>query len=271
MKENKNFINLPNFLKPAFKTNLVRIGKKNDGGYCIPETSLKNTTILYSFGLGDDWSFEKNFKESSNSKIICIDHSVTLGFWFKRFIKTLVEIIGLQKNLKENVKKLFTFFNYKFFFNNSEKIHITNFFGTVGDKMSDIKNTNIIDMTKILKQWNNKNFFIKIDIEGNEYRILNQILQNQKELTGLVIEFHNCDLMFDKIKLFIESLSLDLVHIHVNNFGFITKDRFPTVLELTFSPREYNLKKEYEENIFPDPILDQPNNKNEEDINIIFN
>ena len=126
-------------------------------------------------------------------------------------------------------------------------------------------------MTKILKQWNNKNFFIKIDIEGNEYRILNQIIQNQKELTGLVIEFHNCDLMFDKIKLFIESLNLDLVHVHVNNFGFITKDRFPTVLELTFSPRKYNLKKEYEENIFPDPILDQPNNKNEEDINIFFN
>ena len=105
---------------------------------------------------------------------------------------------------------------------------------------------------------------------GNEYRILDQIIKYQDQLTGLVIEFHNCDLMFEKIKLFIEKLNLDLVHIHVNNFGILTKEGFPTVLELTFSPKKYNSKRSENDNNFPKRSIDQPNNKIHEDIDIVF-
>jgi len=80
-----NSFRLPYFFKPNFKTELIRVGKENDGGYCIPKKSLKNTSILYSFGLGDDWSFEKQFREHSGAKVVCVDYSVTKLFWFKRF------------------------------------------------------------------------------------------------------------------------------------------------------------------------------------------
>ena len=125
-----------------------------------------------------------------------------------------------------------------------------------------MKNVEIIDMNLILKKWESKNCFAKVDIEGNEYRVLGQIIEHQAKLSGLVIEFHNCDLMLEKIKLFIEKFDLDLVHIHVNNFGIITKDGFPTVIELTFSPRKFNSKREENESNFPVQSLDQPNNKN---------
>ena len=35
-------------------------------------------------------------------------------------------------------------------------------------------------MDMILKRWIDKDFFLKIDIEGNEYRILDQIIKYQE-------------------------------------------------------------------------------------------
>jgi len=50
-------IKVPSFLKPIYETDLIRIGQDKDGGYLIPQKSLEHTKILYSFGLGADWSF----------------------------------------------------------------------------------------------------------------------------------------------------------------------------------------------------------------------
>ena len=52
---------------PKFKTLLIRLGKDNDGGYCVPKKSVMNSDFLFSFGPNDDWSFEKDFI-NKNSK-----------------------------------------------------------------------------------------------------------------------------------------------------------------------------------------------------------
>ena len=265
-----NKLRLPIFFKPNFKTDLVRIGKKNDGGYCISKLALKETSILYSFGLSDDWSFEKEFREKSGSKVICFDHSVTLVFWFKRLIKDLLQFFSLKELNTTTVKRFFTFFSYHLFFNNSDVTHVKKFFGPSNQMTTNLANSQVIDMNTILKQWNNKNCFMKVDIEGSEYRILDQIIEHQNKLTGLTIEFHDCDLMCEKIKLFIQKFNLDLVHIHVNNYGIVTKDNFPTVIELTFSPNSQNLKRESAECNFPVRSFDQPNDKSRDDLDIVF-
>jgi len=74
----------------------------------------------------------------------------------------------------------------------------------------------------------------------------------------------------DKIKTFIDKFNLNLVHIHVNNYGIIKKNGFPTVIELTFSPKKYNLRRDDSENNFPLENLDQPNNKNKKDTSVFF-
>ena len=66
-------IQLPKFFRPLFETELIRIGNNNDGGYLIPKQSLNHTKLLYSFGLSDDWSFEEEFYNKTNAKIICYD------------------------------------------------------------------------------------------------------------------------------------------------------------------------------------------------------
>ena len=44
-----------------------------------------------------------------------------------------------------------------------------------------------------------KPVFFKIDIEGSEYRILDDLINYQKVIEGLVVEFHNVDLHLEKI------------------------------------------------------------------------
>ena len=270
MEVDQNYIKLPTFLKPDFKTELVRILDKNDGGYCISKSALKETATLYSFGLSDNWSFEKEFRKKSEAKIICFDRSVTLIFWLKRSIKDIIQVVLRKLTILTAFKRFFTFFNYNFFFSNSEVVHVKKFVVSSEQFKSELNENNSIDIDSILKNWPSESFFMKVDIEGGEYRVLEEIIKNQEKMTGLAIEFHDCDLMSDKIKTFINKFNLDLVHIHVNNYGIIKKNGFPTVIELTFSPKKYNLRRSNSENNFPLKNLDQPNNKNKKDTSVFF-
>ena len=102
------------FFCPKSKTKLIRLGKPNDGGYCIPEKSLDEVNILFSFGLDEDWSFEEHFKKKVEAKIICFDNSVNNKFWIKRFLKDII-YFDFKKNFSEQFMRFFTYFKYKKF------------------------------------------------------------------------------------------------------------------------------------------------------------
>ena len=63
-------------------------------------------------------------------------------------------------------------------------------------------------MEEVFDLTDKSDIFLKIDIEGSEYRILDSILENQNRISGIAIEFHDCDLHLDKIKRFIDKLSI---------------------------------------------------------------
>ena len=266
-----NNLKLPFFFKPKYKTYLERIGKDNDGGYVIPSKSIGDTDHLFSFGMYDDWSFESDFrKKNPNIQIIVFDKSVNSFFWVKRFIKNFLFLIGLKLKFNIFLKSLFTFFEYKFFFFNKNCKHIKKFIHSSSEERKYSDEKNFVSLQNILEKWNPKSFFLKIDIEGAEYRILEDIIANQQNLIGLVIEFHDCDLMSNYIKEFINKINLDLVHIHINNYGKTNSQHFPSVIELTFSKRIYNEKRIDGEHVFPVKNLDQPNNSNKADLKIEF-
>ena len=264
MKLQKTFL-------PKFKTSLIRVGKDNDGGYCVPKKSVTNSDLLFSFGLNDDWSFEKDFISiNSKTKVFVFDKSVTISFWIKNFLKNIIEIICFKKTPISIFKFAYLLVDYFIFFGNSNTQHLKK---NIVQKDHIIKNeiaTSYINLKEILSKNQGKNFFLKIDIEGNEYRILQDIVANQNYLEGLVIEFHNSDLMEEKILKFSEQLSLDLVHVHVNNFGDINNKGYATVFEATYSPRKYNIQREKDEFIFPVKELDQPNNEKAVDEKVSF-
>ena len=248
-------IQLPKFFKPLYQTELIRVGRDNDGGYLIPKQSLNQTKLLYSFGLSDDWSFEEDFYNKTGAKIICYDHTINWKFFLQLLLR--------------DFKNLFKYFKYRTFFDGKNKIHEKKIISPIGTFYASLKEDKIVDLNSILIDSSSNSFFFKIDIEGHEYRILDQLTKYASCMTGLAIEFHDCDLNHYRIKNFIESFDLQLVHLHVNNWGFITPNRFPQALELTFSPKQFNKKIINETNKFPIP-LDQPNNQLLQDYPIEF-
>ena len=90
-------------------------------------------------------------------------------------------------------------------------------------------------MDTILKKISiKKKFFLKIDIEGDEYKILDQIIKNSENLTGLVIEFHDVSRNIKMIETFIQKLPLILIYVRANNAGEVNQDNDPEIIELTF-------------------------------------
>jgi len=260
---------IPNFFRPKVSCDLIRVGSKNDGGYVIPKSSINEVQVLISFGLSDDWKFEQDFQNLSKSKVICYDHSVNKKFWIVRFIKNCIAILML-KNIKDNFKKIFTYFQYLSFFKNSNAIHEKKFIAPKDDLVFGIRPSDKSDLNEILINNSYEDVFLKIDIEGSEYRILDQIVSHQKKINSLAIEFHDCDLHFDRIKKFIDQFALDLVHIHVNNYSSINHNLNPSVIELTFSSKKHTYPINIEAIKFPIEGLDAPCNKNHIDKQVLF-
>ena len=130
------------------------------------------------------------------------------------------------------------------------------------------KNTQIA-ISSILD--NKSNVFLKCDIDGKEYEILNDLIHHSSLFTGIAIEFHNVSKNnnFSNIINFIGKIGLKLVHIHVNNYFYYVTDNgiIPDTLELTFSSSN---KLKYVPELTLPHQLDMPNNPDNDEIEIRF-
>ena len=226
---------LPKQFKPKHKYNLLRLGRNNDGGYLVEKNSIFQSSCLVSFGIGYDWSFEKDFFHLRNVPIHCYDHTLKYSS-IKKFsrhnlfclLKPSMWRFEVFKELKKNI---FLYKDYKSFF----KGDIVHFRSAIGIGYKRIKLKEIFGRTK------HTSIFLKIDIEGSEYRILDEIIALQHFICGLVIEFHDIDLHQEKILSFINNFKLKLVHVHGQNPGgqqYLTELGDPMQLEMTFSANE---------------------------------
>tara|TARA_B100000029_G_scaffold396465_1_gene394518 strand:+ start:395 stop:1180 length:786 start_codon:yes stop_codon:yes gene_type:complete len=257
---------LPKALKPSNEYELIRLGQNNDGGYLVEKKSVLDSCSLITFGLGFDWSFEKDYFKLKNSPIYCYDHTVRYSLIKKISRKYLASFIFRsfkpkyfsKKNFfKDMKKKIFLYKDYKNFFNGKVN-HIQS---RIGSGSSGLKLRDVLG--------DKKNFmpaFLKIDIEGSEYRIMEEILHYQENFTGIAIEFHEVDLHLDKIVNFIKNLKLTLVHIHPQNPAFVTDDNIPTQIELSFARNPKIISSVAK---IPHP-LDQPANPDFEEIKLFF-
>tara|TARA_B100000963_G_C22602241_1_gene660808 strand:+ start:68 stop:823 length:756 start_codon:yes stop_codon:yes gene_type:complete len=248
---------LPKEFKPDALFDLARVGKNNDGGYLICKKSLEESKFLLSFGISDDFSFEENFKKINNIKIVSFDPTVSNIFFIKKIIKNLLKL-----NLKIFYQNIINYIKFKKFFDNKNNILIKKKIGKGGNASYEH-----IDFNEIIKLTNDSSsIFLKIDIEGDEYRILDDIINNNELIKGIAIEFHDADLHTDKIINFINKINLSLVHVHPNNYSTYGKGEIVSSLEMTFSKNPKLIKNEV---TFPHE-LDQKNNPDAEDLKIVF-
>ena len=252
---------LPKQFKPNHLYDLIRLGRNNDGGYLVGKNSVLNTSALISFGIHDDCSFEKDFKNLNPTKVLCFDYTVDNKFWFKKFRRALRKFFKGEIWLIKEF--FFNIYNYKKFFNKGDSFFYKK--KIVGKNDNDLQ-SNEININKIIKNFDLKpKFFLKIDIEGSEYEILQDIISSSSYINALVIEFHDVHLNLNKITNFIENIDLKLIHVHPNNNSNCVNN-IPIVLEFSFERNPIMVG----DNVSFPHYLDQKNNKREDDLSLDF-
>jgi hypothetical protein len=234
---------------------LARIGSPNDGGYVVPLNAIKAANALVSFGLSHDWTFEREFKKENPGAIIhCYDHTVSLRTALQFSIGQLLRFVFLFR--ARSLRKIFTWIDYKLFFR-SEATHFKQRIGpdnrdnsaTIGDVFSRLPAECPV--------------FVKMDIEGSEYLVLDDLLNHSGNILAMAIEFHDVDTQPGLFNSLIEKIKRDfyIVHIHGNNMGGIAPFNFPKAPELTFlNKRFFDSAPLPSSSKYPTPGLDQPNN-----------
>ena len=211
--------------KPAGEYHLVRLGSNHDGGYLVAENDIDNTDILVSLGICDDWAFEADFRHRKKVNVEAFDG--TTGYF--PLLKMLVKSILNVTNPLRVFHSIYALINYPFFFSGNKRHHKI----LVGYDNPP----NFISLDTIFKKYVHpeQKVYLKIDIEGWEYRVLDELQSVSGRISGMVIEYHSLDLHIDKVKEFISHFPLKIAHIHCNNFAPLTPDGIPLSIEMTFT------------------------------------
>ena len=197
---------------------LIRLGSPHDGGYVISPKAVEATTLLIGLGLNDNWSFEREFHSTNPVRVICYDHTVDFRLWIRVFLRGFYRL---------RPSDLWKYLSYKRFFR-----------GPVEHRKQCIgyDASGAVSLATILAGTDSNAIFLKCDIEGAEYRILDDIVANRKRFTGIVMELHSVDLHRDRIDQWLAAMrGFSIVALHANNYGGVDLNGDPLTLEITLT------------------------------------
>lgn len=204
---------------------LIRLGSVGDGGYDVSFDALKESDVFLSGGISSNVEFEYDiFRFFPHIELVMIDPTVSP---FKLLLKSLIRLILPSK--KNKLRYLANTFNFLYLSRQKrvlfEKVWI---------------NENYPLNEKI----NNRKVAIKMDIEGSEYSILDEIKRNRIDLTYLAVEFHELDRHNNQFTSFVKDMSdtHQLMKICLNNSGGHFANGLPKVLEAIFIQKKYITK-----------------------------
>lgn len=273
-------------LRPECLKGMIRLGRDCDGGYVINSEALRSSRLVISFGLGEDWSFEADFlKRKPGLKVLCFDHSVSSDVFLSRMRGALDQIMSVnfecqplllrQQRARQMLDAYRHAANTYSGFQSFCSAPGVSFFNL---GISDVRGERFVTFADVFELVPPRELlkdaaFVKMDIEQSEYRVLPQFLGFQQYVNGMVVEFHDLDVLWPNFMQLMNDLrtQFEVTHIHGNNWGrLIPGSRIPSVLEVTLLKR--NLIREGQKLpgrvIYPIPGLDFPNDRAHEDYHL---
>jgi hypothetical protein len=235
---------------------LIRLGKDHDGGYLVSRASVESADLLLSFGIADDWSFEADFLARNPVPLHAFDGSRGLAAHRAKLLRSIFQLHRPRRFLERWARLR----DFKAFFTGPRVYH------QLMVAAADDRSPTLGRILETYALGKHAKIFIKADIEGCEYRFLDDLLRHADLIAGLTLEFHDVDVHFARIVDFMERFPLKLCHCHPNNSAGVAPNGVPYLLELSFA-RPDSLAAE------PASLphaLDQANNPRQEDIRLTF-
>ena len=183
-----------------------------------------------------------------------------------KYFRRVITFRVLPKHLMNSI---FTYFVFKEFL---KKKNVQLFKKKVVKNKENSKEITLKNIFNEISE--NKNNLLKIDIEGGEYQIINEVCNESSKIEMLIIEFHwinkNKETFFECVKKLNDSFQI--IHIHANNYNKIKQeDYFFDVIELTLINKKnvdlINPQYRYD---FPIKDLDQECIRGGDKINFSF-
>eukprot|EP00833_Pecoramyces_ruminatium_P000635 jgi/Orpsp1_1/1174667/evm.model.c7180000050909.1 len=223
---------------------VIRMGSNNEGGYVIPLVALEASDVLMGYGINDDISFEREFSHRYNKTSYGFDCGVKNIETGDPNCHFFSECIGTSKYLYKSQTSS----------------------GKISTFSEQRQRFNLI----------NKKYFIKMDIEGAEFSVMNDILKYSNDITGIAIEIHmNRAKSREKMLNLLTSLDENFVLIHLHGCNCYNPKpeyyKIPPLIQFTYVNKNlidsYQISKNQKH---PLPI-DQPDIWNLPDVEFEIN
>ena len=224
-------------LRPVACADLIRIGGVFDGGYVLPAFTVAGTRTMLSLGVSDDISFELDFlRRNPAVRVLGYDHTVGQLFWLRKIGRHFLRVI------------YYFFTNRPKFIKYREKLgvalRILSFFGgphrLVKKRIASSEESDTETLAGALANLPTSgphSTFLKMDIEGSEYEVMDELLRHHERFNVIAAEFHLLDTRTAAFNRAISQLSAHFycTHIHGNNYGrYAPELDFPVTVEITW-------------------------------------
>lgn len=268
------FLEIKEKLKPIQIDARIRLGRNWDGGYVMSQQLLDASDGLISLGINDEWSFEQHYlsKKPTSTAILYDDKSSSRSI-LKDFIKSCAAMLYRFSNpiVKTSWKSSQNLYRKYIEFSRITTGKVEYIKGRIGRNIDDGE----VSLTSVLNRFtgakSTNSVLLKIDIEGSEYSIVDEISQHANSFSGVIVEFHN---VLSKPELINKALTVLLSdfyveHVHLNNFTAFN-DVLSDALEVTFIHKSLVKNPVLTSIDLPLPDLDFPCDRTKADLKLSF-
>lgn len=186
--------------------NLFRFGSIDDGGYYLKPETLKTAEVLFSGGISSNLEFEYDaFRFNPNLKILMVDPTVSGS---KLLIKGFARLFFKKR---DKIRYIFNTLMFNYLVRTERCKHL---------KLWLNKEQSIFNLLKANFKIE-KNILLKLDIEGSEYDLIDEIVNNQNAFKAMVFEFHDLDKKHELVLKFLKDCrpNFKMVHLNINPSG----------------------------------------------------
>ncbi len=184
-----NIIKKPSIKKPLIpfkiqkKCNKIYLGTEY-GGWDICPDYISKDSIIYSFGIGEDISFDLEIIKKFGCKVYAFDPTPKSINWLK----------------KQDLPDDFYYYDYGIadfdglakFFPPDNPNHVSHTILYKDTTKENIVEVQFYKLESILNKLGHKRIdVLKMDIEGAEYKVIDDILKLDIDINQILIEFHH--------------------------------------------------------------------------------
>lgn len=199
----------------------IKLAGSDYGGYMVVEKGLSDHPVVFSFGIGEDISFDLEMIERYNATVYAFDPTPrSVSFIEKAEIPEHFHFYQYGLSDRDGMADFYLPKN-KDYVSSSEVLH-------QGVDENNLVKVPMKTLRNIMKELEcNKIDILKLDIEGTEFKIIDDLLNEADKITQICLELHYFYFKDKKRKLyeFIEKL---------NSKGFVLCAKSDTMEVFTF-------------------------------------